>query len=386
MQSVKKAILSLMTYRLSPSILLIGFMVFPLTPTAAQTSYTYTAETKEPVAKKGDVFAGGLKWVCAESKCTTTGSWSSLGIGTCWALHNAVGEITNYGRKDKELTKEELVKCNGSITLLGVPPLPLIQYMQQMPAQSPRRAGTRVATPPPPSTAGRPCTSNDECDDGLFCNGTEVCRIRISVRTGVSRGYCSAGTAPDCDDHIACSIDSCSEYQRACQNIAPDRDGDGHGDAACIGRDGLPLGDDCDDADSNRYPGNAEVCNNHDEDCNPDTIGFKDDDLDGYVDRMCTNPRPDGTVESGPDCDDGNPNVHPGAAEFCNGVDDNCDGIIDNSAVNMSKVWVDRDRDGFGDSRTEPLLMCVLDMRGYSFNDYDCDDSDPGRHPGAGCP
>lgn len=38
---------------------------------------------------------------------------------------------------------------------------------------------------------------------------------------------------------------------------------------------------------------------------------------------------PAGTTPRGDDCDDTNPNVHPGMAEVCNGVDDNCDGKVD---------------------------------------------------------
>lgn len=37
----------------------------------------------------------------------------------------------------------------------------------------------------------------------------------------------------------------------------------------------------------------------------------------------------DGVTMCGGDCDDGNPNVHPGTTETCNGIDDNCNGLVD---------------------------------------------------------
>lgn len=51
---------------------------------------------------------------------------------------------------------------------------------------------------------------------------------------------------------------------------------------------------------------------------------FVDADLDGYAsDRF----------SDGSDCDDEDPAIHPGAAELCNGVDDNCDGSTDESPI-----------------------------------------------------
>ncbi len=54
------------------------------------------------------------------------------------------------------------------------------------------------------------CTGPEDCDDGLWCNGAETC----------SGGVCIAGTAPDCDDGVACTDDSCNETTESCDNIA----------------------------------------------------------------------------------------------------------------------------------------------------------------------
>ena len=52
-----------------------------------------------------------------------------------------------------------------------------------------------------------PCTSDAQCDDGLYCNGAEVCVA----------GVCQAG-APvvACDDGVACTVDSCDETAKTC--------------------------------------------------------------------------------------------------------------------------------------------------------------------------
>jgi hypothetical protein len=50
---------------------------------------------------------------------------------------------------------------------------------------------------------------------------------------------------------------------------------------------------------------------------------------------------PPGFVENDDDCDDTDAAVHPGAEEVCNGVDDDCDGGIDEG------LTFDDDGDGF---------------------------------------
>lgn len=78
-------------------------------------------------------------------------------------------------------------------------------------------------------------------------------------------------------------------------------------------------GNDCNDLNAAVNPGATEICNGIDDDCD----GLIDDadpdmDLDGDGYGACVD-----------DCDDMDPAVHPGASEVCNGTDDDCDGVID---------------------------------------------------------
>lgn len=82
-----------------------------------------------------------------------------------------------------------------------------------------------------------PCTTDLQCDDGLFCNGAEACQSDM----------CTSGEAP-------CSAgQACSEALSACTGNCDtsDADGDGFDSIAC-------GGEDCDDTDTDRYPGNTE--------------------------------------------------------------------------------------------------------------------------------
>ena len=107
-------------------------------------------------------------------------------------------------------------------------------------------------------------------------------------------------------------------------DVDTDADGDGH-DAIRHG------GDDCDDDDPERYPGNAEVADagHHDEDCDPTTFGIRDADGDGYPDDSACNTGSDGTLICGSDCNDSEPSIHPSQIDILNGRDDDCDGGVD---------------------------------------------------------
>ena len=74
-----------------------------------------------------------------------------------------------------------------------------------------------------------------------------------------------------------------------------------------------------------------------------DDSGAADDDGDGY------------SIDE--DCDDSNAAVNPGAAEVCNDLDDDCDGLIDDAddSVELSTgtvSYTDSDGDGYGDPAT----------------------------------
>jgi hypothetical protein len=187
----------------------------------------------------------------------------------------------------------------------------------------------------------------------------------------------------------------------------PDMDGDSHCAIGCG-----PTCDDCDDNDANRYPGNTEVClydattmmrtnPTHDEDCDPTTFANPtthdgDRDGDGFVDRACANTDRSGMVYRGTDCADIAPvaavpaslgtsvppgDIHPMQVEVCNGVDDNCDGHIDEgdpggggscglAAENVCRTGVNHCVMG--------ALTCVVDYTtpGYCCTHFaDCDHS-----------
>jgi serine protease len=57
-------------------------------------------------------------------------------------------------------------------------------------------------------TAAKTCSTDADCSDGLYCNGTEVCVA----------GVCQTGTPINCSDGVACTVDSCDETIKACVN------------------------------------------------------------------------------------------------------------------------------------------------------------------------
>ena len=79
------------------------------------------------------------------------------------------------------------------------------------------------------------------------------------------------------------------------------------------------------------------------------------------------------------DCDDADAASNPGAVEVCDGLDNNCDGFVDEGV--LTEFYFDSDGDGFGDE-TEWIEACDA-LEGYVPNGNDCDDDDELSYPSA---
>jgi hypothetical protein len=233
----------------------------------------------------------------------------------------------------------------------------------------------------------------------------------VACNTGLY-GACAVGLS-DCNNGVLLcvqttfpQVETCNGVDDNCDGTADeglqitsfrDADGDGYGTPyASVCGCSVPAGFvlnalDCNDADASFKPGAPELCDGLDNDCNgviddglnmPNATFYADADGDGYGDPTRTVlacAPPPGFVANGGDCDDLDPSVNPGAAELCDGLDNNCNGQIDEGAA--LSFYVDVDHDGYGDP-AHAVTSCVQPP-GYVANASDCDDHDANVHPGA---
>ena len=160
------------------------------------------------------------------------------------------------------------------------------------------------------------CATNDDCDDGEFCNGEEYCDID---------GSCQAGDPPCPDDGVWCNGDeTCNEITDQCVTPTPPCQDDGlycNGTETCneSGQTCDHSGDPC--PDDGAWCNGAESCNETTDQCNTPTPPCSDDSLYCNGTETC-NESTDTCDHSGDPCsDDG---VWCNGAESCNETTDQC--------------------------------------------------------------
>ncbi len=81
------------------------------------------------------------------------------------------------------------------------------------------------------------------------------------------------------------------------------------------------------------------------------------------------------------DCDDDDPTIHPGAAELCDDVDQDCDDVVDEDPTDATTWYPDLDGDSHGDG-SSPVVACDAPAD-HLADGTDCDDASASVHPGA---
>jgi hypothetical protein len=172
----------------------------------------------------------------------------------------------------------------------------------------------------------------DSDGDGYDAGQQEVC-----YGAAIPAGFKETTLGTDCNDNNS-TITTGTVFYR-------DSDGDGYGDAkvsvvACSAPAGYTINStDCNDNDRSIYPGAPELCDGKDNNCDGRvdegalTTYYRDSDGDGWGDNNTTIQScslKNGYVAKGGDCNDRNSKVNPGVSEICgNGIDDNCNGTVD---------------------------------------------------------
>ncbi|UJR82608.1 putative metal-binding motif-containing protein [Sandaracinus amylolyticus] len=224
---------------------------------------------------------------------------------------------------------------------------------------------------------GDPASPRMACPgDARFSAVDDDCDDADAQRHGSQSEACN-GRDDDCDGTVDEATSTLTWYR--------DADGDGFGDPSATSRACAPpaghvlIALDCDDGDAEVHPAAAERCNGEDDDCNGradfrvDRGDYEDDDHDLRPDAACSED------ESVADCDDRNPDVRPGAPELVDGVDNDCDAAADD-VCRVTSWYVDADGDGYGDGASEAMRACEP-IAGRAPRDGDCDDTAPEHNP-----
>jgi hypothetical protein len=199
----------------------------------------------------------------------------------------------------------------------------------------------------------------------------------------------------DCDDLAPAvhpnAIEECNGVDDNCNSLTDEgfADFDNDGVRDCVDpdddNDGDPDLTDCQPLVAAIHHGAAEVCDGLDNNCVGGVDeGFLDTDSDGQADCADEDDDGDGDPDTA-DCAKLDPSIYHGAPEPCDGIDNNCNVLVDEGegGANCSTYYHDRDQDSYGDPndtrclcQPAPLIKYTADQAG------DCCDTDPNAHPG----
>jgi hypothetical protein len=255
------------------------------------------------------------------------------------------------------------------------------------------------------------------CGDAPSCAAGTVKKHGVCVdKDPASQGDGDEGdsrdAAVDASVDASCADGGCPCSPGALMYLDTDHDGVGAGE----GVEGCPSGDyvasagDCEPNNPLVFPGNPELCNGADEDCDDEIDEgvlvslYVDMDGDGHGDKndegeqVCAGQSISGKVLSNDDCDDACETCSPAnAVEMaCDSQDDDCDGVVDDGVNTVYRL--DCDGDGYLPSADDIIEMaacappglpseCVVSGRwlvpSQVLSGVDCDPHNDTRYPGA---